>query len=77
MKESFSHKEHEELWEYFIYTDDARVFLKASATQYGYNLSEGKVVDETGKDVQDKELELVIKKAAQQAISEKPIWRVQ
>jgi len=78
MKESLPPNEHQELWEYFIYTDDARAFLKAAATQYGYDLSEGKVVDETGKGVQDKkELELVIRKAVQQAMSEKPIWRVQ
>ena len=68
---------HAKMWEGLIFSDEGRVFLLAAATQYGHTVSEGQVVDETGRPVPEAELEPIIKTAVRQAVAEKPRWRVE
>tara|TARA_B100000902_G_C26433570_1_gene492628 strand:- start:4 stop:258 length:255 start_codon:yes stop_codon:yes gene_type:complete len=76
LKELINPEAHAKMWEGLIYSDEGRVFLLAAATQYGHTLSEGQIVDETGRPVPEAELEPIIKTAVRQAVAEKPLWRV-
>ena len=68
---------HKEMWKGLIYSDAGFTFLDAAALQYGHVLSEGRVVDETGRPVEGKDLVSIIDTAATQAMVEKPLWKVQ
>ena len=68
---------HAKVWEGVIYSDAGRMFLDAAALQFGHRLSDGQVVDETGKAVTGSELKDVVEVACIQAAAEKPIWKVE
>ena len=77
MKDLLTPDMHAEVWKGVIYSDEGLVFLRAAATQFGHMLSDGQVVDETGKAVTGSELKKVVEAASVQAAIEKPIWKVQ
>ena len=77
MKDLLTPDMHTEVWKGVIYSDEGLVFLRAAATQFGHMLSDGQVVDETGKPVDGLELKQIIETASRQAAAEKPIWKVE
>ena len=77
MKDLLTPDMHAEVWKGVIYSDAGLKFLDAAASQFGHMLSDGQVVDETGKAVTGSELKKVIETASRQAAAEKPIWKVE
>ena len=77
MKDLLTPDMHAEVWKGVIYSDEGLVFLDAAASQFGHMLSDGQVVDETGKAVTGSELKKVVETASMQAAIEKPIWKVE
>jgi len=77
MKDLLTPDMHAEVWKGVIYSDEGLVFLRAAATQFGHMLSDGQVVDETGRPAEGSELKQIIETASRQAAAEKPIWKVE
>ena len=77
MKDLLTPDMHAEVWKGVIYSDAGLKFLDAAASQFGHMLSDGQVVDETGKAVTGSELKKVVETACMQAAVEKPIWKVE
>ena len=66
MKDLLTPDMHAEVWKGVIYSDEGLVFLRAAATQFGHMLSDGQVVDETGRPAEGLELKQPLKRESQQ-----------
>jgi len=68
-----------ELWKSLVLSDMGRPFLLAAATAHGHTISEGEIVDETGKPIDSSSpaWDDIIHDAARQAQAERPLesWK--